>query len=74
MRTFPRLPALLITTLMTASTFAQSGAPGWLEEQLYSSGKINTVVAVVAVILLGIGLWLFRMDRRIKDMEGRIKK
>jgi CcmD family protein len=65
---------LLITTLMTASTFAQSGAPGWLEEQLYSSGKINTVVAVVAVILLGIGLWLFRMDRRIKDMEGRIKK
>ncbi len=65
---------MLITTLMTASSFAQNGAPGWLEEQLYHSGKINTVVAVVAVILLGIGLWLFRMDRRIKDMEGRIKK
>jgi hypothetical protein len=60
--------------LTATATFAQNGAPGWLEEQLYHSGKINTVVAVVSVLLLGIGLWLFRMDRRIARMEARTKK
>ena len=74
MRTMHRLPALLFCTLSAASTFAQQPAPDWLEETLYSSGKINTVIAVVAVLLIGLAVWLFRMDRRIKRMEEDLKK
>jgi len=48
---------------------AQGGAPMWLEQTLYGNGKINVVVAVVAVIIAGIGLWMWRMDRRLTKLE-----
>ena len=44
-------------------------APSWLEDSLYRGGKINAVVAVVAVIILGIGLWMFTMDRKLRRLE-----
>lgn len=58
--------AALLAPLMAP---AQGTEPRWLVDTLYGSGKINAVIAVVAVILLGLFLWLFRMDRRIKRME-----
>jgi hypothetical protein len=72
MRTLRRLPALLIGILAAAGTFAQQPAPNWLEETMYSSGKINTVIAVVAVLLVGLAMWLFSMDRRIERMEQKV--
>jgi hypothetical protein len=65
---------LLIGTLAAAGTFAQQPAPDWLEETMYHSGKINTVIAVVAVLLIGLAAWMFSMDRRIKKMEQELKK
>jgi capsular polysaccharide biosynthesis protein len=41
---------------------------------MYHSGKINTVIAVVAVLLVGLATWMFSMDRRIKKMEQEVKK
>lgn len=49
-------------------------APNWLEESLYGNGKINTVVAVVSIIILGIGVWLWMQDRRLSRMEKTIEK
>lgn len=63
----------LVIVLGTGSTFAQGAAPGWLEETMFRSGKINVVVAVVTVILAGLAIWMFRMDRRVKRMEDRTK-
>ena len=57
---------LLLTTVVAN---AQNAAPNWLESTLYGNGKINVVVAVIAVIILGIGFWLWRMDRRISGLE-----
>lgn len=74
MRTLRRLPALLIGSLSVAGTFAQQPAPDWLEETMYHSGKINTVIAVVSVLLVGLAVWLFSMDRRIRTMEQDLKK
>lgn len=54
-------------------TAMAQGAPSWLENSLHGNGKINTVIAVVAVIILGIGLWMWAQDRRLKRMEERIK-
>ncbi len=67
MRTFLSLAVLLMS--ITAS--AQNAAPSWLESTLYGSGKINAVVAVVALIISGIGIWMWRMDRRITNLERK---
>lgn len=59
----------LLCTLSSAVTFAQDGTEPWLVETMYKSGKINAVVAVVAVVLAGLAAWLFSMERRIRRME-----
>lgn len=69
MRTF-----LTITLFFLGlGTAMAQGAPSWLENSLYGNGKINTVVAVVAVIILGIGVWLWAQDRRLSRMEEKMK-
>ena len=68
-----RILSILIAVLAPFIGFAQSQEPRWLEDTLYGSGKINTVVAVVAVVLLGLFIWMFGMDRRIRRMEQRNK-
>lgn len=73
MHRFARIGASATAALAPLLAAAQSGEPGWLVDALYGSGKINTVIAVVAVILLGLAFWLFQQDRRIARMEKRIK-
>ena len=60
--------------LLSVGAHAQSAAPSWLEDTLYGNGKLNTVLIVVSVIILGIGFWMFSMDRRLKKLEARTKK
>jgi len=50
------------------------GEPNWLVDTLYGSGKINTVIAVVTVIIAGLFLWLFLQDRRIARLENHHRK
>jgi hypothetical protein len=66
------LLALLLPGVLMAN--AQDAAPCWLENTLYGNGKINAVIAVIAVILLGIGVWLYRQDRRLKRLEDAQRK
>lgn len=59
---------LLFATLLPALLRAQT--PGnWFEETMYASGKINVVVAVVLVILLGLFGYLIWLDRRLRKIE-----
>lgn len=37
------------------------------------TGKINVVVGVILVIFLGIVVWLFRLDRKLTNIEHQIK-
>lgn len=69
MRTALTLALLLLNILPAAAQ-----APTWLEDQLYGGGKLNAVIAVVSIILLGIGIWLWAQDRRLKRMEKAIEK
>jgi type IV secretory pathway VirB2 component (pilin) len=71
MRAFASTALMMLTAL---NGMARDAAPSWLEHSLHGSGKINTVVAVVAIIILGLGLWMWRMDQRIKAMEERQRK
>ncbi|MBL7962599.1 MAG: hypothetical protein JNM31_02030 [Flavobacteriales bacterium] len=57
--------------LLAGGTFAQSQTPDWLQETLFHSGKINTVVAVVALVLVGLAIWMAAFDRRLTKLEKR---
>ena len=67
------LMAVMATMAMSMSTFAASTTPAWLEEKMFASGKINTVVMVVSVVLIGIAIWMFALDRRIGKLEQKKK-
>ena len=45
-----------------------------MADGLYASGKIYVVVTVLAVILTGIFLYLFLLDRKLRKMEKKINK
>jgi CcmD family protein len=40
---------------------------------LRSTGKIYAVVAVIAVIFVGIAIFLFRLDNKLTKLENQIK-
>jgi hypothetical protein len=65
-----KIKLLLVSLFLPVATFAND-APDWLENTLFSSGKMNTVIAVVLVILIGILIWLFIQDKRIKRLEEK---
>lgn len=70
MRTLTTMTLLLLSI---GRSMAQA-PPEWLEQSLHGNGKINTVFTVVAVILVGIGIWLWAQDRRLTRMEKMIEK
>jgi CcmD family protein len=56
--------AYLLLTIMPFSAMAQS------ENLMYSEGKIYVVVAVIAIIFLGLAGYLYRMDRKVTALEN----
>lgn len=51
-------------------TFEQSYAQG--ADFLRSMGKIYSVVAVIAIVFLGIAYYLYRIDRKLTKLENQI--
>ncbi len=44
-----------------------------IAEKLLENSKLNAVVAVVAVILFGIFIFIFYLERKIKKLEQEVK-
>ena len=57
----------LITTL---NLFAQSNGVE-MADALRSNGKIYVVVAVILIILIGLIIYLFALDKRLKMLEKK---
>jgi CcmD family protein len=53
--------------LLSLSTYAQDG----MEEYFYQSGKIKVVVAVAAIVLAGIFVYLFMLDKKVTRLEKK---
>ncbi len=68
------LTVVMTLMAMPVSTFAASGTPDWLQERMFASGKINTVVMVVGAVLIGIAIWMVALDRRIGKLEKKEKR
>jgi len=61
-----RFESLTLLLLLSSISMAQSNT---MEEVMYSSGKIYVVIAVILIILAGLFIYLFRMEKRIKQLE-----
>jgi CcmD family protein len=62
---------IIITILFISQVFAQVSEKVEMADVLRSSGKIYVVVAVASVIFIGLALYLFSIDRRLKKVEGK---
>jgi hypothetical protein len=63
---FTLLPLLMITLLVEAQ---QGTAKTTVGETMRSNGRIYVVVAVMLTILIGLILYLVRLDRKISKIE-----
>jgi CcmD family protein len=61
---------MLICLLMwVIPASAQNG----MEEYFYQSGKIKVVVGVAAIVIVGLLIYLWRLDNRVTRMEKEQK-
>ena len=60
---------LVINGLMCS--FAQTSTGAEMATGLRSSGKIYVVVAVLAVLFMGLAIYLFTIDKKLTRLEKR---
>ena len=68
MRSLKKITALLLLLLQSTWLFAQEGQPE-MADQMRSNGRIYVVVAVVVTILIGLILYMVRVDRKLTRIE-----
>jgi len=68
MRKIKYLSALIISLLLTVINYAQDEKVE-MADTMRSNGRIYVVVAVVVLILLGLVLYLVRLDKKITKIE-----
>lgn len=67
MKKLTLLTGLLVLNVLGA--FAQDGYKVDMADTLRSSGKIYVVVVTLAIIFIGLAIYLFGIDRRLKKIE-----
>lgn len=65
-----KLTFLLLLLLSFASVFAQGNDTVEMADAFRSSGKIYVVIATIAIIFIGLAVYLFSIDRRLKKIEN----
>lgn len=66
---------LTLVILLTSSwvTLAGDGEPE-MADAMRSDGKIYVVVSIVLIILAGLILYLFMLDRKVKKLENLLQE
>jgi membrane protein YdbS with pleckstrin-like domain len=62
--------ALIVISLVIISPAKAAG----LEEYFFASGKIRVVIAVAAIVLLGLITYVIMLDRKVSKLEKRNKE
>ena len=63
-----KITLLLTILLLSVASFAQD-KPVEMADQMRSNGRIYVVVAVMLTILIGLVLYVARLDRKISKLE-----
>lgn len=66
--------AIVALLAITMLSFANDNQPVEMADTMRSSGKIYVVVAVLVTILVGLFFYLYRLDKRIAELEKESKK
>jgi len=64
-----KLNLLLLALLSCISVYAQDSGSVEMADTLRGSGKIYVVVLTIAIIFVGLAIYLFSIDRRLKKIE-----
>jgi CcmD family protein len=64
-----KLTLMLMLLLSFATAFAQQSQPVEMADALRSSGKIYVVVGTIVIVFIGLAIYLFSIDRRLKKIE-----
>lgn len=63
------LSFLLLLMLAFIPVFAQQANDVEMADVLRSSGKIYVVITTIAIVFIGLAIYLFSIDRRLKRLE-----
>ena len=61
--------ALIVLLLNFFTVFAQDPQSVDMADTLRSSGKIYVVIATIVIIFIGLAIYLFAIDRRLRKIE-----
>ncbi|MDO3626333.1 CcmD family protein [Mucilaginibacter sp. BT774] len=64
-----RFFALLSLILCNIFTYAQQPSNVEMADTMRSSGKIYVVIGVICIVFIGLAIYLFSIDRRLKKIE-----
>lgn len=70
---FSRKLKILFSVLMLVATNVFAQTESALDETFRSNGKIYVVVAVLAVVLTVLFIYLISIDRKLKRTEDKLK-
>lgn len=68
-----RLLNLILAMLVLSSTTVNALQEVEMADTMRSEGKIYVIVAIVLIVLTGLIVYLFLMDRKLKKIEDRLK-
>jgi len=68
------MKSLLIMICFALTSFLAQAQEVEMADKFRQDGKIYVVIAVVAVILMGIFVYLFRLDSKISKLEKQLKQ
>ncbi|MGI4749390.1 MAG: CcmD family protein [Janthinobacterium lividum] len=63
------LLSALMLFLSTFFSFAQQTNDVEMADQMRSSGKIYVVIATIVIVFIGLAIYLFSIDQRLKKIE-----
>lgn len=69
MNTSKKTTLLLLTILISLISIAQGTGKPTMADHMRSNGRIYVVVAVMLTILIGLLLYIVRIDRKISKLE-----
>ena len=64
-----RFFALLSLILCNIFAYAQQPSNVEMADTMRSSGKIYVVIGVICIVFIGLAIYLFSIDRRLKKIE-----
>ena len=64
-----RFFVLFCLVLCNILAFAQQSSNVEMADTMRSSGKIYVVIGVICIVFIGLAIYLFSIDRRLKKIE-----